>query len=279
MCLLWQSRTYTKGRISMSWKQISDAFTIDDIGARLLANLARGIYSHEAVLREYVQNACDAYKELPILPDYPTINIRVVSEDTITIQDNGVGMDEQRIKDCKKIAVSPKAAFHGQMTGFRGIGIWAGFQECDRLEIETTMAGVPVRYRLRIDFAEIYKHVNEDINIKVLLDDRFRIDADDAPFDDHYTMVRLIGLHGNYRKLANADELRRIVSQNLPCKIDPTFEYAEHITKALHQVDGYQEFPILVEGGEVFKRFPSGLQEPRVETLKSDGEEYALCWY
>jgi hypothetical protein len=165
------------------------------------------------------------------------------------------------------------------MTGFRGIGIWAGFQECDRLEIETTMAGVPVRYRLRIDFAEIYKHVNEDINIKVLLDDRFRIDADDAPFDDHYTMVRLIGLHGNYRKLANADELRRIVSQNLPCKIDPTFEYAEHITKALHQIDGYQEFPILVEGGEVFKRFPSGLQGPKVETLKSDGEEYALCWY
>ena len=115
----------------MGWKQISDAFTIDDIGARLLANLARGIYSHEAVLREYVQNACDAYKELPILPDYPTINIRVVSEDTITIQDSGVGMDEQRIKDCKKIAVSPKAAFHGEMTGFRGIGIWAGFQECE----------------------------------------------------------------------------------------------------------------------------------------------------
>jgi HSP90 family molecular chaperone len=81
----------------MSWKQISDQFTINDIGARLLANLARGIYSHEAVLREYVQNACDAYKELSILPDYPTINIMVVSEDTITIQDNGVGMDEQRM--------------------------------------------------------------------------------------------------------------------------------------------------------------------------------------
>ena len=131
----------------MNWTQIPDEFTIDDIGARLLANLARGIYGHEAVLREYVQNACDAYKELPILPDYPTINIRVVSEDTITVQDNGVGMDERRIKDCKKIAVSPKAAFLGEMTGFRGIGIWAGFQECDRLEIETTMANVPVRYR------------------------------------------------------------------------------------------------------------------------------------
>jgi hypothetical protein len=263
----------------MSWKNIPDAFTIDDIGARLLANLARGIYNYEAVLREYVQNACDAYKELPILPDHPTINIRIVSEDTITIQDHGIGMDERRIKDCKKIAVSPKAAFHGEMTGFRGIGIWAGFQACDRLEIETTMAGVPVRYRLRINFAEIYEHVNEDLNIKVLLDDRFSIDADDVSLEDHYTVVRLVGLRDDYRKLANADELQRIISQNLPCKIDPTFEYAECITKVLHQIDGYQEFPILVEGGEVFKHFPSGLQEPRFETLKSDGEEYARCWY
>ena len=263
----------------MSWKQISDAFTIDDIGARLLANLARGIYSHEAVLREYVQNACDAYKELPILPDYPTINIRVVSEDTITIQDNGVGMDEQRIKDCKKIAVSPKAAFHGEMTGFRGIGIWAGFQACDRLEIETTTTGVSRRFRLKIDFAEILKHVDEDINIKVLLDNRFSIDFSDAPSEDHYTVVKLIGLHGDYQKLANTDELRRIVSQQLPCKIDPTFEYAEQVARFLHQIDGYQEFPILVEDGEVFKCCPSGLQEPRFETLKSDQEEYARCWY
>ncbi len=37
----------------MSWKQISDAFTIDEVGTRLLTNLVRGIYSHEAVLLEY----------------------------------------------------------------------------------------------------------------------------------------------------------------------------------------------------------------------------------
>jgi hypothetical protein len=263
----------------MNWQQIPDEFTIDDIGARLLANLARGIYSHEAVLREYVQNACDAYKELKILPDYPTINIMVVSEDTISIQDNGIGMDEGRIKACKKIAVSPKSAFHGEMTGFRGIGIWAGFQACDRLEIETTMVGSPKRYRLRIDFAEILKHVDEDINIKVLLDDRFRIDVSDTPTEDHYTVAKLIGLHGDYQKLANADEIRRIVSQQLPCRINPTFEHSEKVTKFLYQIDGYQEFPILVEGGEVFKCFPSGLQEPQLEILKSDGEEYGRCWY
>ena len=138
----------------MTWQTIPDEFTIDDIGARLLANLARGIYNHEAVLREYVQNACDAYTELPVFPDYPTINIRVVSADTITIQDNGIGMGERRVKECKKIAVSPKTAFHRELTGFRGIGIWAGFQACNRLEIETTTAGVPLRYRLRIDFTE-----------------------------------------------------------------------------------------------------------------------------
>ena len=41
-------------------------------------------------------------------------------------------MDEDDIKAVKKIAVSPKSEIEGT-TGFRGIGIWAGFQACDKL--------------------------------------------------------------------------------------------------------------------------------------------------
>ena len=184
----------------MPWTQLNDEFTIDDIGARLLANLARGMYTHENVLREYVQNACDSYQELDALPKHPTINVRVVNDSTISIQDNGIGMDKAGIKACKRIAVSPKSELDGIMTGFRGIGIWAGFQACDRLEIETTKEGDGNRYRLVIDFAEILEHVHEDINIKTLLDDRFRIEADGAPDTDHYTIVKLIGLQGEYQK-------------------------------------------------------------------------------
>ena len=264
----------------MPWTQLNDEFTIDDIGARLLANLARGMYTHEGVLREYVQNACDSYQALEVLPDHPTINIRVVDDITISIQDNGIGMDEEAIKACKKIAVSPKSELDGNMTGFRGIGIWAGFQACCKLEIQTTKQGDGKRYRLLIDFAEILEHVHEDINIKALLDDRFRIEADSAPETDHYTIVKLIGLQGEYqKKLTDVEELQRIVSQNLPCKINPQFEHASALNQHLHEFEGYQEYPILVEGGEVFQQFPADLEVPRFKTLTANGEEYARCWY
>ncbi len=261
----------------MTWATISDEFTIDDVGARLLSNLARGIYSHEAVLREYVQNACDAYHDLPSVPDHATIRITIEDPSSIAIQDNGLGMDLQGVRDAKKIAVSPKA---GQdRTGFRGIGIWAGFQACDMLEIDTTKLGVAKRYRLQINFAEILKHVDADINIKALLDGRFQIDEDAADPQDHYTRVRLVGLHGDYKKLASRDELNRIVSQTLPCKVDPQFKYATEIGSILSRVDHCQEFSILVEGGEVFKSFPSDVTAPVEIILKRDGEEYGRAWY
>ena len=263
----------------MPWTQLNDEFTIDDIGARLLANLARGMYTHEGVLREYVQNACDSYQELNTQPEHPTIHIRVVNDSTISIQDNGIGMDEESIKACKKIAVSPKSELDGNMTGFRGIGIWAGFQACDKLEIETTKEGDGNRYRLAIDFSEILKHVHEDINIKELLDNRFRIEADEAPTSDHYTIVKLMGLQGDYLKLTDVDELKRIVSQNLPCKIDPQFEHATALSRHLHEIEGYQEYPIMVEGGEVFQEYPKDLKPPLIETLKINDVEFARCWY
>jgi cupin superfamily acireductone dioxygenase involved in methionine salvage len=262
----------------MAWSKIDDQFTIDDIGARLLANLARGIYNHEAVLREYVQNACDAYAALPVLPEYAAIKISIEDEDTIAIQDDGIGMDLKDIKASKKIAVSPKSDMEG-MTGFRGIGIWAGFQACDQLEIVTTKAGSSHRFRLQIDFADILEHVDEDINIKALLDGRFRIHQEDTQADDHYTRVRLIGLQGDYRKLTEREELERIASQILPSKIDENFKYNKAISQFLDPIYGYQEYSILVEGGEVFRQFPEGLGEPRTHILKRDGEEYGRVWY
>ena len=92
----------------MTWSKLKDEFKIDDIGGRLLANLAKGIYTHEAVLREYVQNAADAYQQLGDVDD-PIITITVEDDDTLTVHDKGIGMDEQAIREAKRIAVSSKA--------------------------------------------------------------------------------------------------------------------------------------------------------------------------
>lgn len=261
----------------MTWSTVPDAFTINDIGARLLENLARGIYNHEAVLREYVQNACDAYAAFGGPADQEVIRIAIEDDETLAIQDNGVGMNLADVKVCKKIAVSPKSETN-DMTGFRGIGIWAGFQACNQLELTTTKAGDKHRYRLQIDFANILDHVNEDINIKELLDGRFRIEADEAPKEEHYTRVRLIGLQGDYQHLTKRPELERIVSQTLPCKVDPQFIHAEQIKKFYEGLEGYQEYSILVEGGEVFKHFPAEVEPPQFFSIGHEGE-YGKAWY
>src|SRR5258708_36902041 len=119
----------------MSWKDVKDQFTIHDIGAPLLANLAKGIYSPEAVLREYVQNAADAYIDLEELKKKKLpqtekqIDIYLQENNSLAIQDSGVGMNLQEIKHYKRIALSPKLGKN--RAGFAGIGIWAGFSRCD----------------------------------------------------------------------------------------------------------------------------------------------------
>ena len=43
------------------WKTIDDKITIEDVGGKLIDNLAKGMYKPHEVIREYVQNARDAY--------------------------------------------------------------------------------------------------------------------------------------------------------------------------------------------------------------------------
>ncbi len=107
----------------MAWKHIEDEIDWHDIGSQLLDNLAKGIYTSEAVLREYVQNARDAYLRLDDPPKDPQITITAYPEKSLLqVTDLGAGMDLEGIRAAKRIAVSAKA-LEDEMAGFRGIGI------------------------------------------------------------------------------------------------------------------------------------------------------------
>ena len=54
---------------------------------------------------------------------------------------------------------------------------------------------------LKLMFGDMRKHVNDNMNVKQLLDGRFHIKTDLAPAGDHYTQIRLIGLHDEFRDL------------------------------------------------------------------------------
>lgn len=267
----------------MAWQPLKDVLQWDDVGGRLLANLAKGIYNHQAVLREYVQNACDAYNLLDVPPAAPTITI-TPERHNLVIHDQGVGMDEAEIRAVKKIAVSTKADLEG-MTGFRGIGIWAGFQACDELVVITTKRGVKKRFRLVIEFGEILRRVDENINIKELVDPRYHIAWEPAAAEDHYTQVTLKGVHKDYAALLDESEVRRIVSNTLPCRVDPAFQHIGALQKVLQNLADYQEFHINVVGKdgpkEAFRQFPSDpMGEPEEFVLKGDhGKELARGWF
>src|SRR5260370_1174747 len=267
----------------MAWEEIRDQFSIEDIGAPLLANLAKGIYTPEAVLREYVQNSADAYLDVEehqkkkLLVTEKQIDIYLQDNNTLAIQDNGIGMDAVDIKHYKRIALSPKLG--KDRAGFRGIGIWAGFSACDQLQVETTKLGDAHKYRLTLKFGEMRQLVNRNINLKQLLDKRIVIEVASAQAADHYTQVRLVNLHDEFVDLLKEEELARIVRQILPCRIDTKFKFAPKITEKLQGIDGYQEFLVNVNDVEIFRLFPANVTEPVFETLSHDGREYAFVWY
>ncbi|MEY2508820.1 MAG: hypothetical protein QOH01_3149 [Verrucomicrobiota bacterium] len=265
----------------MNWKTVEDEPSIQDVGARLLANIAKGIYNHEAVLREYVQNAGDAIAHLSELDDGAvddSIQIRILDGKSLEIHDNGIGMDLQDIKDAKRIAVSGKGEL--DRAGFRGIGTWAGLQACERLELVTTKFGETTRFRLTIDFAEMLPDLEKNIHIGELLAGRYRIEESTALKEEHYTSCRLVNVMPDYRALLNNQEVKRIVSQILPCKFDPGFEHAKKVEAELRMhADGFQQYTIKVDDDEVFKHFPTGLPVPQTEVIKQDGVDYAFAWF
>lgn len=269
----------TKTSIGEGWTVVPDRLQWDDVGGRLLANIARGIYNHEAVLREYVQNACDAYSMLDSEDESQTITIRAEGGN-VSIQDSGIGMDESHIKSVKKVAVSNKDDFE-DLAGFRGIGVWAGLQACRDLVITTTKKGTNKRYRLTINFSKIVERFDDNINIKELIDPNYTIASSPAARDEHYTRTTLTGILPGYEKLLDCDELKRITSSILPCRVDPTFEKASRVEDILNGISAYKDYSIKVGEEEVFRRKPAQqVNDPIEQVLKaSNGTELARVWY
>ncbi len=265
------------------WEPLDDELEWDDVGGRLLANIARGMYSPQGVLREYVQNAADSYKDLSLPSEEHKIIISA-GKNSLSIQDFGVGMDDKGIREAKKIAVSTKSDYDDRV-GFRGIGIWAGLPACQKLIVDSTKAGHPYRYRLVFDFEDIMKHLDDNINIKTLVDPRYKIERHDAGKDEHYTRVSLEGITDSYKQLLDIAELKRIASQVLPSAIDPGFQHHADLKKMLETWPGYCECHILIQTSsgpeEAFRKFPEeSLEPPTEEILVSDeGVELARAWF
>ena len=120
-----------------------------DIGGQLLPILSKGLYTNPLdCIREYVQNAVDA--------GAPSVNIRITGNG-VTIHDTGQGMDEAQLMDARKFGISAKDLQHH--VGFRGIGIYSGYDLSNRLIITTKKKESSLQFVMRFDFAAMKKEL------------------------------------------------------------------------------------------------------------------------
>lgn len=134
---------------------------------KILDILCSQIYdSPLSLLRENVQNAYDAilqrkYRQSNF--DNPRINVSIDGH-ILTIEDNGIGMDEKGLRDHYWTAGSsgkntPEAKAAG-VVGTFGIGAMANFGVCDELQVETRLLGSSTTYKSGVKKADLSLNTN-----------------------------------------------------------------------------------------------------------------------
>ncbi|ADV68796.1 ATP-binding protein [Deinococcus maricopensis] len=266
-------------------RQIEDDFTIENIGASLLEELARGLYEPATVLREYIQNAVDAHRDYRNkYGDLPDQEILIeFDDDDIRIIDFGIGMELAEVKDVKSIAISSKRNRSSDLTGRKGVGIWSGLNFFSKVHIKTSKKGVPNAYIIEINFAAILKHLNSDqvvnMNIKEVVAPNYAIFETEEASDKHYSIVTLSApIEVEYRKqLLDPQSVKKVVADICPCRVQPDFIKRQDLLDWYTEND-IDQFGIKVNGEEVYKAFPSATDEFIKGEINVDSNVVAKYW-
>ncbi len=137
--------------------------------AQLLHLVTHSLYSNKEIfLRELISNASDACDKLrfealnngPLWEDAPNLEVRVSFDKdakTLTISDNGIGLNEQEAIDnlgtiaksgtrdfLSKLGAEQKenAKEQGSLIGQFGVGFYSGFMVADKITVESRKAGL-----------------------------------------------------------------------------------------------------------------------------------------
>ncbi len=260
----------------------------DDIGAELVAILSKGLYTDPFdCIREYVQNGVDG--------DATSVRIKITAN-SIVVSDDGVGMDFATLVRSRQFGLSLKSIVED--VGFRGIGIYSGFDLCERLIITSKQAGTAEQNILTFDFAGMRKALRGSRpgigteprpSLIELLSGftYFRRDTSVGPIDGSYTIVDLQNMSAEHiDTLSDRERMRRYLLNTVPIDWVPSFEHRDAINTALRgEMHGYNPIKVILEAPDglpptVIEREPvSGLYPPTFETLKDErGNKIALVW-
>ena len=221
-------------------------FSREDIGGELLPILTRGLYRDTLdCLREYIQNAIDAEAS----------RVKVfIDPDVVSVVDDGAGMDEDGARKAMRLGISEKNPLVN--IGFRGIGIYSGFNLCDSLEIFTKSAAEEVTYRLFFDFKQIRMELMAEqerrsqgqppsLYLQRLLEESvFMEPSQDDVIADHGTRVIMSGLLPEaYLRINNWDEVVDYLQNVVPLPFSSEFKFGKEIEGKFEEED-YRVVPL-----------------------------------
>src|SRR6266571_808707 len=223
---------------------------IDDIGGELLAILSKGLYTDPLhCIREYVQNAVDANARSATVK---------ITGNSVHVFDNGDGMSLEELVQARQFGLSLKSLT--EHVGFRGIGIYSGFDLCNRLRITSKKAGDARQHLLVFEFGAMKAQLEEDkrkssnerkTSLVELLSTHTKICRIPQPMpeDLHFTHVEMQEISDvHIKKLSNREELKHYMIRNLPIDFDQKFDYREQINQQLDlEVPGYKAITLTLQ--------------------------------
>ncbi|HEX8212879.1 MAG TPA: ATP-binding protein [Longimicrobium sp.] len=258
----------------------------EGIGGELLAILSKGLYNNPLdCIREYVQNSVDAGAQ------HVTIKL---TGNSAAILDSGRGMNLDELLQARQFGLSAKSI--AEHVGFRGIGIYSGFDICNRLRITTKRAGDEHIHVLVFQFASMREVLDADRNksgkektslIRLLSNHTYvKRERSSFPKEKHFTHVELQEINDvHVKQLSNRAEMRRYLLQNLPVDFHPDFPYRKQINDALYaRVPSYNAVSITLQSDgipdeTVTKDNIPDLQPPAYDYIvDSTGRQVAYYW-
>lgn len=256
----------------------------EDIGGELLAILSKGLYTNPLdCIREYVQNAVDARAK--------NVTIKITGN-SVVIFDDGQGMSLEELVQARQFGLSHKSLT--EHVGFRGIGIYSGFDLCNRLVITTKRATDAHSHILEFDFGAMKGQLERErqavhdhrTSLIELLTTYSHFVQEKDNSDRSYTMVQLEDISDTHiDQLSDRTRLRKYVLLNLPIDFDDDFEHKDAINNYIGKhVKGYNAIKITLESDatprEVVCR-PSiqNLSKPELGLIHNTKNELIGCYW
>jgi hypothetical protein len=265
-------------------------FSKSDIGAEILPILTTGLYRDSLdALREYIQNAIDASAKKIEL---------IIDPDTVAVIDNGTGMTDQTARRAIRLGISDKNPL--QSVGFRGIGIYSGFNLCDSLEIFTKAEHQKTGYCLKFDFKAIRgqllveqerrkKGLPPKLYLEKLLEEAVYVDADtERTVENHGTKVILSGvLNDTYKRLVDWDIVESYLQNVVPLPFRPDFKFGQEIGRKFEDED-YRVVPLTLQIGrkrnDIYRPYTNdifskgGRHPPKYFPLEEGKRKFGFAW-